>query len=156
MSNVISKNLRSYLDQIDQHASAEKIEKYFHINHVIDAYNKGEEDGKKNTYENIFDKFTRASTQIFFYGQDVITTLGSNGFNVSDVYVNPFQFKLLLTTNIENTFNEDFISCFYSKTHELETKFRDDFNFCAVFMFMQNENINEDELKADKYFKISS
>ena len=106
MSGAVSKDLQNYLKTIEEESKDSIRDGYFHVDYVIDAFQKGEENGKEKALENLKNKFTRASTQMFLYGIDLIRKLEEEGFNTKDFFVNPFAFKLLIVTQLENTFNE--------------------------------------------------
>jgi hypothetical protein len=156
MSGAISKDLQNYLKTIEEESRDSLREGYFHVDYVIDAFQKGEENGKEKALENLKNKFTRASTQMFLYGIDLIRRLEEAGFNTNDFFVNPFAFKFLIITDLENTYNEDFISKFYQISFELEKKFTNEFGINAQYFFVQNENLNSNELKIDGFIKISN
>jgi hypothetical protein len=156
MSGAISKDLQNYLKTIEEESRDSLREGYFHVDYVIDAFQKGEENGKEKALENLKNKFTRASTQMFLYGIDLIRRLEEAGFNTNDFFVNPFAFKFLIVIDLENTYNEDFISKFYQISFELEKKFTNEFGINAQYFFVQNENLNSNELKIDGFIKISN
>ena len=106
--------------------------------------------------ENLKNKFTRASTQMFLYGLDTIRKLEEKGFSTDDFYVNPFGFKFLIVTKLENTFNEDYIESFFEYSFELQNKFKEEFQINTQFLFVQNENLNSSELKIDGFLKVSN
>lgn len=156
MSSVITKNLTTYLQQIEDQSRNVMIDGYFHVNHVIEAYNKGEESGSKKALEDLKDQFMRASTQMFLYGLDVMKGLEKNGFKTSQFYVNPFAFKFMITTPLENTFNEDFIESFFHLSNEIQNKFKDEFGMGMQLYFIQDSDINESELKTDGFLKVEN
>lgn len=45
MPSVISKDLQNYLQTIEAESKDVLLDGYFHVNHVIDAFKKGEEKG---------------------------------------------------------------------------------------------------------------
>lgn len=112
MSIVISKDLQNYLKTIETESKDVLIDGYFHVDYVIDAFKKGEENGGQKALEDLKNKFTRASTQMFLYGIDLISRLEEEGFTSEDFYVNPFAFKfqllliqkILLTKNLQKNF----------------------------------------------------
>lgn len=156
MSGSVSKDLQNYLKTIEEESKDSIRDGYFHVDYVIDAFQKGEENGKEKALENLKNKFTRASTQMFLYGIDLIRKLEEEGFNTNDFFVNPFAFKFLIVTQLENTFNEEYISKFYQTSFGLEKKFKDEFGIDAQYFFVQNENLNINELKVDGFIKISN
>lgn len=154
MSNVITKDLKSYLQKIEDKSTNVKLDGYFHVNYVIDAFTKGEESGSKKVLSDLKSRFTRASTQMFLYGMDLMSDLEKNGFSITGYFVNPFAFKFMVTTNVENTYNEDFIMSFYKFSNPLQEKFKNEFKLDVQFYFIQDENLNEDELKMDGFISI--
>ncbi|AEW87139.1 hypothetical protein B0A78_03115 [Flavobacterium columnare NBRC 100251 = ATCC 23463] len=156
MSSVISKNLQNYLKTIETESKEVLIDGYFHVDYVIDAFKKGEENGGQKALEDLKNKFTRASTQMFLYGIDLIRRLEEAGFSSEDFYVNPFAFKFLVVTNLQNTFNEDFIETFFKISFELQNKFKEEFGINAQYFFVQSDNLNASELKVDGFLKVSN
>jgi hypothetical protein len=156
MSSAISKNLQNYLKTIETESKDVLIDGYFHVDYVIDAFKKGEENGGQKALEDLKNKFTRASTQMFLYGIDLIRRLEEKGFITEAFYVNPFAFKFLVVTNLENTFNENFIENFFEVSFELQNKFKDEFGVNAQYFFVQNDNLNTSELKVDGFLKVSN
>lgn len=156
MSSVISKDLQNYLKTIETESKEVLIDGYFHVDYVIDAFQKGEENGGKKALEDLKNKFTRASTQMFLYGLDLIGKLEQKGFSTVNFYVNPFAFKFLVVTHIENTFNEDYIESFFKYSFELQNKFKEEFQINSQYLFVQDENLNSDELKIDGFLKVSN
>lgn len=156
MSSVISKNLQNYLKTIETESKEVLIDGYFHVDYVIDAFKKGEENGGQKALEDLKNKFTRASTQMFLYGIDLIRRLEEAGFSSEDFYVNPFAFKFLVVTNLQNTFNEDFIETFFKISFELQNKFKEEFGINAQYFFVQSDNLNAFELKVDGFLKVSN
>lgn len=119
-------------------------------------FKKGEEKGSKKALEELKNKFVRASTQMFLYGIDLIRKLDGRGFPTEDFYVNPFGFKFLLVTSLENTHNEAFIESFFELSFQLQNRFKEEFDINALYLFVQNENLNISELKADGFLKITN
>jgi hypothetical protein len=156
MSGIITKNLQTYLQQIEDQSQSVMMDGYFHVNHVIDAFNKGEESGNKKAFEDIKDKLMRSSTQMFLYGLDVMKGLENSGFKTSHFFVNPFAFKFVLTTPVENTFNEEFIAKFFDLSNEIQNKFKEEFGIVMQLYFIQDSGINENELKTDGFLKVEN
>ena len=156
MSSVISKDLQNYLKTIETESKAVLIDGYFHVDYVIDAFKKGEENGGQKALEDLKNKFTRASTQMFLYGVDLIRRLEEESFISDDFYVNPFAFKFLIVTNLENTFNEKFIEKFFQVSFELQNKFKEEFGINAQYFFVQSDKLNTTELKVDGFIKVSN
>lgn len=156
MSSIISKDLQNYLKTIETESRDVLIDGYFHVDYVIDAFKKGEENGSQKALEDLKNKFTRASTQMFLYGIDLIRRLEENGFITESFYVNPFSFKFLVVTNLENTYNENFIEKFFEVSFELQDKFKGEFGINAQYFFVQNDNLNSSELKVDGFLKVSN
>ncbi|WP_348822663.1 hypothetical protein [Flavobacterium aestuarii] len=156
MSSVITKNLKTYLQQIEDQSQNVIMDGYFHVNHVIDAFNKGEEIGNKKAFEEIKDKLMRSSTQMFLYGLDVMKGLENAGFKTSQFFVNPFAFKFMLTTPLENTYNEEFIDKFFQLSNEIQNKFKQEFGIVMQLYFIQDSDINENELKTDGFLKVEN
>ena len=156
MSSVISKDLQNYLKTIETEAKNVLIDGYFHVDYVIDAFKQGEENGGQKALEDLKNKFTRASTQMFLYGIDLIRRLEEKGFITESFYVNPFAFKFLVVTNLENTFNESFVEKFFEVSFELQNKFKSEFGINAQYFFVQNDNLNMSELKVDGFLKVSN
>ncbi|MHC5310499.1 hypothetical protein ACYSNM_10630 [Myroides sp. LJL116] len=156
MSSTISKDLQNYLKTIETESKDVLIDRYFHVDYVIDAFQKGEENGGKKALENLKNKFTRASTQMFLYGLDLIRKLEEEGFDTDDFYVNPFGFKFLIVTKLQNTFNEDFIESFFKHSFYFQNKFKEEFQINIQYLFIQNENLNSNELKMDGFLKVSN
>ena len=156
MSSVISKDLQNYLKTIEIESKDVLIDGYFHVDYVIDAFKKGEENGGQKALEDLKNKFTRASTQMFLYGLDLIRRLEEKGFKSLAFYVNPFSFKFLIVTNLEHTFDEKFIENFFEISFELQNKFKIEFDINANYFFVQNDNLNISELKADGFLQVSN
>lgn len=156
MSSVISKDLQNYLKTIEIESKDVLIDGYFHVDYVIDAFKKGEENGGQKALEDLKNKFTRASTQMFLYGLDLIRRLEEKGFKSLAFYVNPFSFKFLIVTNLEHTFDEKFIEDFFEISFELQNKFKVEFGINANYFFVQNDNLNISELKADGFLQVSN
>ena len=156
MSSAISKDLQNYLKTIETESKAVLIDGYFHVDYVIDAFKKGEENGGQKALEDLKNKFTRASTQMFLYGVDLIRRLEEESFISDDFYVNPFAFKFLIVTNLENTFNEKFIEKFFQVSFELQNKFKEEFGINAQYFFVQSDKLNTTELKVDGFIKVSN
>lgn len=156
MSSAISKDLQNYLKTIETESKDVLTDGYFHVDYVIDAFKKGEENGSKKVLGDLKNKFTRASTQMFLYGIDLIKKLEDFGYNTQDFYVNPFSFKFLIVVNIEFTYDENFIEKFYEVSFELQKKFKDEFGINAHYFFVQNQNLNTSELKVDGFIKVSN
>lgn len=156
MSSVISKDLQNYLKTIETESKDVLIDGYFHVDYVIDAFKKGEENGGQKALEDLKNKFTRASTQMFLYGVDLIRRLEEESFISEDFYVNPFAFKFLVVTNLENTFNEKFIEKFFQVSFELQNKFKEEFGINAQYFFVQSDKLNTSELKVDGFIKVSN
>jgi len=156
MSTTISKNLRKYLSEIESKSSKVMLDGYFPVNAVIEAYEKGEKSGSEKVWEELKDKFVRASTQMFLYGGDVIKLLEEKNYEVSGFLVNPFAFKFMITTKLENTYNEDFIDDFYKISGEFEAKFKSEFSHTMRIMFIQDKDLNLDELQIDGFLKVSN
>ena len=94
MSSVISKDLQNYLKTIETESKDVLIDGYFHVDYVIDAFKKGEENGGQKALENLKNKFTRASTQMFLYGIDLIRRLEEFNF-VSTDFSKLFEFIVM-------------------------------------------------------------
>lgn len=156
MSATISKSLTKYLSQIETQSSKVRLDGYFPVNTVIEAYEKGEKSGTEKVWEELKNKFVRASTQMFLYGGDVIKLLEEKKYEVSGFLVNPFSFKFMITTKVENTYNEEFIDDFYKIAGEFETKFKSEFSQSMRIMFIQDQNLNLDELQIDGFLKVSN
>ena len=156
MSSIISKDLQNYLKTIEIESKDVLIDGYFHVDYVIDAFKKGEENGGQKALEDLKNKFTRASTQMFLYGLDLIRRLEEKGFKSLAFYVNPFSFKFLIVTNLEHTFDEKFIEDFFEISFELQNKFKVEFGINANYFFVQNDNLNISELKADGFLQVSN
>lgn len=156
MSSVISKDLQNYLKTIEAESKDVLIDGYFHVDYVIDAFKKGEENGGQKALEDLKNKFTRASTQMFLYGIDLIRRLEEESFISEDFYVNPFAFKFLVVTNLENTFDEKFIEKFFQVSFELQNKFKEEFGINAQYFFVQSDKLNTSELKVDGFIKVSN
>lgn len=156
MSSIISKDLQNYLKTIETESKDVLMDGYFHVDYVIDAFKKGEENGGQKALEDLKNKFTRASTQMFLYGIDLIRRLDEAGFTSEDFYVNPFAFKFLVVTKLDNTFNEDFIAKFFEVAFELQNKFKAEFGINPQYFFVQSENLNACELKVDGFLKVSN
>lgn len=156
MSSTISKELQNYLKTIETEAKDVLAEGYFHVDYVIDAFQKGEEKGGKKALDNLKNKFTRASTQMFLYGIDLIRKLDENGYNTENFFVNPFAFKFLIVVKLEYTYDEYFIDKFFEISFELQNKFKEEFGINAQYFFVQDENLNTSELKVDGFIKVSN
>ena len=156
MSSVISKDLQNYLKTIEAESKDVLIDGYFHVDYVIDAFKKGEENGGQKALEDLKNKFTRASTQMFLYGIDLIRRLEEESFISENFYVNPFAFKFLVVTNLENTFDEKFIEKFFQVSFELQNKFKEEFGINAQYFFVQSDKLNTSELKVDGFIKVSN
>lgn len=156
MSSIISKDLQNYLKTIETESKDVLIDGYFHVDYVIDAFKKGEENGGQKALEDLKNKFTRASTQMFLYGIDLIRRLEEESFISEDFYVNPFAFKFLVVTNLENTFDEKFIEKFFQVSFELQNKFKEEFGINAQYFFVQSDKLNTSELKVDGFIKVSN
>jgi len=156
MSFTVSKKLKNYLTEIETQSSKVMLDGYFPVNAVIDAFTRGEESGSEKVMEGLKDRFVRASTQMFLYGGDIIKDLESKGYAISGFYVNPFSFKFMITTSLENTYNEVFIDEFYSITGAIEKKFKDEFKIGMRILFIPDVNLNEDELQIDGFLKVSN
>lgn len=156
MSSVISKDLQNYLKTIEAESKDVLIDGYFHVDYVIDAFKKGEENGGQKALEDLKNKFTRASTQMFLYGIDLIRRLEEESFISEDFYVNPFAFKFLVVTNLENTFDEKFIEKFFQVSFELQNKFKEEFGINVQYFFVQSDKLNTSELKVDGFIKVSN
>ncbi|QCO45769.1 MULTISPECIES: hypothetical protein [Elizabethkingia] len=154
MSTTISKNLQNYLKKIESQSSKVPVDGYFHIDHVIDAFSKGEQYGVEKALEEFKENFVRATTQMFLYGNDFIKNLTEKGYSVSDYYINPFDFKFMVTTPVENTFNEDFIYAFYETSCFYEEKFKSEFNISMRILFIQDVELNESELKINGFINL--
>ncbi|MCT4151376.1 hypothetical protein HZP59_09035 [Elizabethkingia anophelis] len=154
MSTAISKNLQNYLQKIESSSSKVPVDGYFHIDHVIDAFSKGEQCGAEKALEKFKETFVRASTQMFLYGNDFIDDLVEKGYHISDYYVNPFDFKFMVTTPVENTYNEDFIYDFYKTSYIYEEKFKSEFNISMRILFIQDVELNESELKINGFINL--
>ena len=156
MSSVISKDLQNYLKTIEIESKDVLSDGYFHVDYVIDAFKKGEENGGQKALEGLKNKFTRASTQMFLYGMDLIRRLEEKGFATEDFFVNPFSFKFLVITKVENTFDENYIEKFFETSFDLQNKFKVEFGINAQYYFVQNDNLNASELKSDGFLKVSN
>lgn len=156
MSLTVSKKLKNYLNEIENQSSKVMVDGYFPANVVIDAFTRGEESGSEKVIEGLRERFVRASTQMFLYGADAIKILETKGYTVSGFYINPFAFKFMITTSVENTYNEEFIDDFYSVSGEFENKFKEEFNICMRILFIQDQGLNEQELQIDGFLKVSN
>lgn len=155
MSSVISKDLQNYLKTIETESNDVLTDGYFHVDYVIDAFKKGEQNGGQKALEDLKNKFTRASTQMFLYGVDLIRRLEEHGYTSEDFYVNPFAFKFMVISKTTHTFDENFIEKFFEISFELQNKFKEEFGINAQYFFVQNENLNTSELKIDGFLKVS-
>lgn len=155
MSGTISKELQSYLKTIESESRDAIIEGYFHVDYVIDAFKKGEKHGGQKALDNLRYKFTRASTQMFLYGIDLIQKLSESGFKTENFFVNPFSFKFLVVTALENTYSEDFIDLFFETATELEERFMQEFDIQAHYLFVQDEGLNSSEILADGFIQTT-
>lgn len=156
MRPVISKNLKSYLTEIENQASRGITEGYFPVDVVIDAFSKGEESGAEKAIENFKNEFIRRSTQMFLYGNDLISDLEKKKYDVTGFYVNPIEFKFMITTPVENTYNENFISDFFEAAYRYEEKFREEFLTSMKLMFVKDSGLNADELMLDGFFNLKN
>lgn len=153
MTTSNSDKLMSYLSEIKNQASNVMIDGYFPVNAVIDAFTKGEKSGAEQVLEELKEQFMRASTQMFLYGNDFIKEMEKKGFSFSGFYVNPFGFKFMVTTSIENTCDENFIDVFYETSGNYECKFKSEFGINMRIQFIQDQNLNEDVLRIDGFIK---
>ncbi|AJH16406.1 hypothetical protein [Myroides profundi] len=149
-----SKDLQNYLQFIETKSIDSLKEGYFHVDHVIDAFQKGEEMGSQKTLEKLKDKFVRTTTQMFLYGLDLIHLLEEKGYKTVDFYVNPYTYKFIVVTELENTFNEGYINTFFTIAYDKQKRFKDDFGTEAHYLFVENEGLNTEELKADGFINI--
>ena len=62
----------------------------------------------------------------------------------------------MVVTQLENTFNEDYIESFFKYSFELQNKFKEEFQINSQYLFVQSENLNSDELKIDGFLKVSN
>lgn len=153
MTTSNSDKLMNYLSEIKSQASNVMIDGYFHVNTVIDAFTKGEKSGAEQVLEELKEQFMRASTQMFLYGSDFMKEMEKKGFSLSGFYVNPFGFKFMITTSIENTCDEEFIDAFYETSANYEIKFKKEFGINMRLQFIQDQNLNEDVLRIDGFIK---
>lgn len=156
MSTPISEKLVNYLSEIKLQSSKVMVDGYFHVNTVIDAFTKGEKSGSEKVLEDLKEQFMRASTQMFLYGGDFMRDMEKINFNLSGFYVNPFGFKFMVTTPLENTYNEEFIDTFYSLGETYEQKFKKEFGINMRILFIQDQNLNEDALRIDGFIKVAN
>ena len=154
--STISPNLEKYINDISDKSSKVQLDGYYHVDAVIDAFNKGEENGRESVIERLREKLIRDSTKMFLYCTDVYSKLTKNGFDLKGFYINPFGFKFIVVTTSSNTINEDFISAFYELVFEAENKFSTDTNAGMHISFISEDNLNEHELNIDGYFKMSN
>lgn len=156
MTTTPSEKLVNYLSEIKIQSSKVMIDGYFHVNTVIDAFTKGEKSGSEKVLEDLKEQFMRASTQMFLYGGDLMRDMEKKNFDLSGFYVNPFEFKFMVTTPVENTYNEDFIDTFYSIAETYEDKFKKEFGMDMRILFIQDQHLNEDVLKIDGFIKVAN
>lgn len=152
MQTDISPKIAEYIKSISDKSSSVQLDGYYHVDAVIDAFSKGEENGKESVVEILREKLVRNSTQMFIYASNVFFDLREQGFEMKNFYVNPFDFKFIIVTSVENTYNEEFIDKFYSFAFRAEDKFHNETNSSMRISFIGDNNINEDELVADGYF----
>ena len=155
----LSNDLVKYLKEIECQSKTKQIEGYFPVDAVIDAFTKGEISGAEKArkdFKDLRNSFVRKSTQMFLYGNDLLKNMEEKGHNISGFYINPFHFKIIFTTPIENTYNEDFIDDFYEQSYSFQDKFKDEFKSGIHFMFMKNVDINEGELAIDGFVKVDN
>ncbi|GAA5092630.1 hypothetical protein GCM10023210_21840 [Chryseobacterium ginsengisoli] len=155
MSQAISTDLLKYISDIEEKSSKVPLDGYYHIDDVIEAFNRGEKNGRDEVVEHIRQKLLRDSTQMFLYSTKFVNDIRKDGYEVGGAYVDPFRFKFIVVTLPENTVNEDFINKFYNNVFKIEKKFKEETNSNMHISFISNNNINEDELFIDGYLKIS-
>lgn len=151
MTAELSTKLQKYLTEIDSQSSKVRLDGYYPANAVIDAFSKGEDSGAAKATEDFKDGFIRATMQMFLYGTDVVKILEEKQFPISGAFINPFRFKVLLATEQKNTWDDNFIELFYDQAFIYEDKFCSEFGKRMHISFIQDNDLNEDELKSDGY-----
>lgn len=156
MHTGISLDLQQYLAKIEDQSINKKMEGYFPIDIVIDAFEKGEESGAEKVMRELKESFVRKTSQLFLYSVNMSMKLMKKGYDISAFYINPFRFKVILATPVENTYNEDFINDFYDLSYAYTERFREDFDSSMEMMFIRNTNINEEALEVDGFMKVNN
>lgn len=150
----LNQDLQQFLAKIETQAINKKLEGYFPIDTVINAFVKGEETGAEKVIQDLKEDFVRKSSQLFLYGIGLSNGLMKKGYEVSAFYINPFRFKVIIATPLKNTHNEDFIDTFYELSYAYQDRFMLDFDSSIEMMFIRNEDINEKALEVDGFMKV--
>lgn len=154
IKNNTSNDLKNYLQFIENKSINVLKEGYYHVDQVIDAFQKGEEIGNQKALEKLNNQFIRTTTQMFLYGLDLIRLLEEKGYSTTDFYVNPYTYKFIVVTELANTFDEEYIDSFFSIAFSKQQKFKDEFGVDAQYLFVENEGINIEELQTDGFIKV--
>lgn len=156
MENTIAmnQNLQTYLKEIEDKSSRVMKEGFYPVNVVIDAFAKGEEYGLEKFRDEIESSFIRKATQMFLYGTDAYRDLVKKGYSILGAFVNPFDFKFVIITEQENTYNETFIEDFYGITAGYETKFQTEFSQMMRILFLHNNGLDEETLISEGFIKL--
>lgn len=149
-----SRDLKNYLQFIENKSVNTLKEGYFHVDRVIDAFQKGEEAGNHTALQKLNNTFIRTTTQMFLYGLDLIKTLEEKGYSTIDFHVNPYTYKFILVTELSNTYNEEYISLFFSIAFDKQKKFKEEFDTDAQYLFVESEDLDISELKADGFITV--
>ncbi len=73
---------------------------------------------------------------------------------ILDVYINSNALKALFIVNEEYVTNDDFINLFYDLAFKHEEEFRKRFKKEINLSFLGHDDIDQNELKIDKFFKL--
>lgn len=152
----INPNLQQYLATIGEQSINEKLEGYFSVDVVIDAFTKGEEMGREKALQSFREAFVRKSTQVFLYGVNLGEGLEKKGYKISGFYINPFSFKVIIATDVENTYSEDFVRDFYALSYDYQERFKRDFDSSMDMMFIRDRGVDEKALEIDGFVKVNN
>lgn len=93
-------------------------------------------------------------SQFKMYINTVRVNLIEKKYNIFDIYLNKNSLKAIFVVNEEDVINDDFITAFYDLAFLYEEQFRKKFKKEINLSFLGNDNIDQNELKVDKFFKL--
>lgn len=152
----LSKTLQKFLSEIENQSSKEILKGYYPADAVIDAFTKGEESGAKKAFDDFKDQYVSKVTQIILDGTNLMRDLMKKGHEISGFYLNPSQLCFMITTPIENTYNEAFIDDFYALAQKYEQDFFEQYQSFMRLKFIQDSGLNTEALRIDGFITVAN
>lgn len=155
-TTTLSKTLQKVFTEIEDQYSKDLLKGYYPADAVIHAFTKGEEIGAQKSIADFKDQQINQILRVILDGLNLTRDMEEKGHKVSGFYINPAQLCYMITTPVENTYNEDFIDEFYTLSQKYEDAFFEQYKTYMRLKFIQDSGLDEDMLRADGFLNLSN